>query len=181
MTRPVIDNFTWDSYRNLLELVRESGYTFASYDNHEQYESPCIVRHDIDASLERAVDMARFEARCVPDLQATYFVLVSGNWYNIHSKKSRRCLQMIQEYGHAIGLHFDDTQYENDDNPDAFCANVTRELTLLQEAANATVTSISMHRPRPEFLDSDFQFPNLHNTYSDVFYNQFKYLNWTIK
>ena len=177
MSQPIVDNFTWGSYRALLGLIEANGYSFATYGDYENHERPCIIRHDIDASLEAACDMARFEHECCPELKATYFVLVSSDWYNVNSRKNRELMREIQDMGHVIGLHFDDTQYADIDDPECFCQRILEEAELLERACGAQIASISMHKPRQELLGGDFQVAGLHNAYSDVFFHDFKYIS----
>jgi hypothetical protein len=178
MTRLVVDNFTWSSLANLLGLVKDNGFTFASFDDYQLHDRPCIIRHDVDASLECALDMARFEAQSCPELSATYFVLVTGDWYNIFSRQSRLFMQEIQSLGHRIGLHFDDSQYIGiADDPAQFRLKVREEAELLSHACETEVTCVSMHKPRRELLGGEYQVAGLLNAYSDTFFNEFKYVS----
>ena len=72
----------------------------------------CILRHDVDFSLEKAWEMACFEQE--NEIFSTYFVIVSCDNYNIFSRKKQKILRDILAYGHTIGLHFDETVYGKD-------------------------------------------------------------------
>ncbi len=49
------------AYRRLLELLRSKGYPFCFYDEADQYEKSVILRHDVDFTIEKAVEMAEIE------------------------------------------------------------------------------------------------------------------------
>lgn len=53
--------FTYESYRELIGLLRQGGYSFAGYHSYEEAEHPVILRHDIDYSIEKAVTLAALE------------------------------------------------------------------------------------------------------------------------
>lgn len=54
-------NFTYESYKELINLLREHRYSFTNYHNYKQYEKPVILRHDVDSSLDKAVTLAKVE------------------------------------------------------------------------------------------------------------------------
>ena len=102
-------NFTYKSFAELIALLRGSGYSFANFTNHDNVNKPVILRHDIDLSLGKALELARIEHE--NNVSATYFVLLSTDFYNIFSIKSNEILVKILGLNHEIGLHFDETRY----------------------------------------------------------------------
>jgi hypothetical protein len=99
-----ISDFTYDSYTELIGLISRNGYTFADYHNWQKYDKPCILRHDIDFDVEKAIYLANLEA--MEQIQSTYFVLLNTDFYNIFSKKNNGLIKGIKKMGHKIGLHF---------------------------------------------------------------------------
>ena len=75
--------FTYDAYRSLLELLKQRGYEFASFNNYSIMPMPVILRHDIDNSLVKALEIAKIENEC--NVKSTYFALLSTDFYNIFS------------------------------------------------------------------------------------------------
>ena len=59
------------------------------------------LRHDIDHSIDVALEMAYWEHR--RDIQATYFILDTADYFQ-DPALLQKCLQ-IQSFGHEIGLH----------------------------------------------------------------------------
>lgn len=102
-------NFTYDAYRQLINLLRKNDYAICSYLDYNKHKKAAILRHDIDMDLPKAAELARVE--CELQVQATYYVLISSDFYNIFSKKNHGLICNIQEMGHTIGLHFDEERY----------------------------------------------------------------------
>ncbi len=73
-----------------------------------------IIRHDIDADIKKALDMAEFEKE--RGVRVAYFVLVSNGFYNIFTKENEEMLKEICHYGHEIGLPFDEMKYGIEDD-----------------------------------------------------------------
>ena len=166
--------FTFDSYKNLIQAIRESGYQFADYHNFNNFENPCILRHDIDYSLERALNFARLEEDL--SVKSTYFVLVTSDFYNPLSNKSRTIIKTIKKYGHEIGLHFDEVSYK-ELNKESIVDAIKKECSILQEIIEDKVTTVSMHRPSKWVLEADLQIPEIVNSYGKCFFHDFKYVS----
>ena len=73
-----INDFTYDSYAHMLSLIQSSEYGFAQYHNHANYDSPCIMRHDIDMDMAADLRLAKLEHKFSKYLSSTYFVLLWG-------------------------------------------------------------------------------------------------------
>lgn len=169
--------FTCESYAALLKKLDTKGYHFKSYNNWQETDRSVILRHDVDFSLERAVLFSEIEKSAFPKgVQATYFVLVSTNFYNIHSRTSKKQMRQIIDNGGIIGLHFDETQYDISDELD-MQKYVCEESDILSSAIGEKVNVVSMHRPSEKFLSSDMVFPDIINSYSETYFKGMKYLS----
>ena len=167
--------FTYESYSLLVSHLRKSGYSFCDYHNHGDVTHPCIMRHDIDISLDKALEFARFEHSL--GIKSTYFALLTSNFYNTASKHNVESFFLIKRYGHEIGLHFDEAVYDNLDEENMVDA-ILRERDLLQEIVkNGEVTVVSMHRPSRWVLDADLKIPGMVNSYGKEFFQDFKYVS----
>ncbi len=166
--------FTYDAYISLIHLLKQKGYRNASYLDHEQYNKVFILRHDIDCSLEKALQMANIEKDL--EVKATYFALVSTDFYNILSKSSNELLKQITCLGHEIGLHFDEKRYQIESVRDLEIY-IEYEKNILEESLGKTVQAVSMHRPSEWILKSNHQFKSIINTYSKEFFFDYKYLS----
>lgn len=95
------------------------------------------------------------------------------------SRKSLKDINTILEYGHDIGLHFDEKSYSKKYiSEHGIESIITNEANLLSEILKGySVKSVSMHRPSKETLNADYKFDSLVNSYSKEFFNDFKYLS----
>jgi hypothetical protein len=89
-------------YRELLEAAHAGGYRF-SYFDHEPEAGDLLVRHDVDLSLEAALQMAELEAEA--DAVATYFLMTRSEFYNLASPSGEAAIERLRALGHRVGLH----------------------------------------------------------------------------
>jgi hypothetical protein len=91
-------------YHELLDAAEAGGYRFATF-NGGPKPGQLFLRHDVDLSLEAAVELARLEhERSIP---ATYFLMTESVFYNLDSALGRDALRELRGLGHAVGLHAD--------------------------------------------------------------------------
>ena len=89
-------------YRELLDAAEAGGYRYARFDA-EPRPGDLLLRHDVDLSLEAAVELARLEHE--QGAQATYFLMTESVFYNLDSQLGRDTLSALRDLGHAVGLH----------------------------------------------------------------------------
>lgn len=173
--------FTYDAYKNLVKDVLKSGYEITDYHSYKSCERPCILRHDVDMDVKKAALFAEMEAEisATTDVHATYFVLLTSDFYNLYSKKNIVLIKKIMSHGHEIGLHFDEKRYMDDNTFDASLLKeaVEKECNILSNLIEKKVKVVSMHRPSQKFLQSNFKFEGIINSYSAELFNNFKYLS----
>ena len=169
-------NFTFEGYKSLLVLLKDNGYNVCSYHDWNEKDKCVILRHDVDFDLHKAVEMAEFENK--HSVKSTYFVLISSDFYNAFSKDCSDCINSIMDYGHEIGLHFDEVRYpEASGNLDVISDLILEECYTLQKIVHKPISTVSMHRPSRFLLESDLIIPGVVNSYSKEFFNGFKYLS----
>ena len=168
-------NFTYKAYMDLLELLKKNGYSVTDYHSYEVggVKKPVILRHDVDNSLVKALDLARIEYS--EGVKSTYFVLLSTDMYNIASKKSIDMIGEIQYLGHEIGLHFDEMKYEGSDCP--VDELIRREAHIAEQIIDTPIRVVSMHRPSKETLKADYAIEGMINSYGMEFFTGFKYVS----
>ena len=167
--------FTYQAYQELLTLLKEKGYGFTDYHHYQEYPRCVILRHDIDNSLAQAVELAKVEHH--NGIHSTWFVLLRTDFYNPASRKCQEQLRTIQNMGHEIGLHFDETAYGRELSPEEMYERVTEECKYLSMLLGREVTAVSMHRPSAATLEADLQFSGIVNSYGKTFFHEFKYLS----
>lgn len=172
-------DFNFYEYKQILSSVLKAGYSFSDYFSYKKVEKPCILRHDIDLSLKKAARFAEYEANLFENVKvsSTYFVLLSTSFYNVFIRENRDFLKRIISAGHTIGLHFDETQYDINGNIDLFKEKVLDEINILSNVIESPIETFSMHRPSPQIIEKDVEIPGIVNSYSKVFFNDFKYIS----
>lgn len=165
--------FTYDAYRELLRLLRDGGYAFESYHTWRDVPRCVILRHDIDQSIEAALNLGRLEAG--EGVCSTYFVLLGSQFYNPAAAASLAGLRELRGLGHEIGLHFDEVAYPASEVPVEEL--IQREADILSSICGFPVTTVSMHRPSKATLEADLEIPGIINSYGKTFFHDFKYLS----
>lgn len=80
--------------------------------------------------------------------------------------------------GHKIGLHFDEARYpECEGNPEAIKVRIQQEAGILGAAIGCTIDVVSMHRPSKGLLEANIEISGIINSYSQIFFREFKYLS----
>lgn len=167
-------NFTYVAYKHLLSLLKYNYYQISNYENY-RYNGKCVIlRHDVDFNLEAALQFAELE--CKEGIQSTYFILLATPFYNPFHRKSRNIIKAIRDMGHDIGLHFDEANYFIS-NKKELINYVEREIAILSNGLDMDIKSVSMHRPSKWVLEEDVHFKSVINSYSRIFFNDFKYLS----
>lgn len=169
-------NFSYKDYISIIDRLRRKGYAFSGYDNWKAQGKCVIFRHDIDYDIKKSLELAEIEADQA--VASTYFVLLTTDFYNVFSKHNTQMLKTIVKMGHAIGLHFDETNYPGIiGDKDAVTKAIANEARILEDALVEPVHVVSMHRPSREILQANLEIPGLINSYSDTFFEGFKYLS----
>lgn len=166
--------FTYASYKLLVSLLQDTGYTVKNYHTWQENTRCVILRHDIDTNLDQAVALARVEQEL--GVISTYFVLLTSDFYNPASKENLEKLHSIQSMGHELGLHFDEKAYPAG-TLEEMTARILRERKILSSILETPVTTVSMHRPSKTTLEANLQIPGMINSYSKTFFHDFKYLS----
>jgi hypothetical protein len=110
----------------------------------------CILRHDIDHSLDHALNIAQLENKF--GIQSTYYFLLDSRWYNLLHQEERKTLKEIGNLGHDIGLHFDAEILIN--NKEGWRNDIQWQKSILENLIEKTVESFSYHRPGAIGLDA---------------------------
>lgn len=166
--------FTYESYMDMINYLKHKGYKFVNYDMWNKYKKTVILRHDVDYSLQKAAMFSNIEKSL--GIQSTYFILLSTEFYNVHSKKSRKYIEDIIINGGKIGLHFDEMQYDIKTEKE-LKEYLQMEANILSDIVGVNIDAVSMHRPSEKFLSGDMEFDNIINSYSKTYFKDMKYLS----
>lgn len=152
----------------------ENGYRFSDFHNFDEDEKICILRHDVDLSVDDALKIAELENNM--GIKSTYYVLLNTEFYNLQYKPTCDKIKNIIELGHKIGLHFDAKLYDGMDSKDLINA-LKNEMETLSLLTSSKIESFSIHRPTKEEIESDIQLDGFINTYNQKFFKKFKYIS----
>ena len=176
MKQPRSDDsdFTITAYRELLVLLGKS-YTPCSYSEIPFGAKFALWRHDIDYSLNRALQLAKIEA--ATGIQATYFVDPHSPYYSVHEKSQRDKLREILEMGHHLGLHFD-AHFHSVKSESELETFVSQDAEALSQLSGSVVTAMSFHNPTEQHLrwKSD-SYGGVTNAYSERIMNEIPYVS----
>jgi hypothetical protein len=111
--------FSLRHYADLLEAAKAAGYRFSGF-GREPASGDLILRHDVDLSLDAALELAELEASA--EAPATYFLMTQSVFYNLDSPEGTRAINRLRELGHGVGLHAVWPGAERDDRFDPVVA-----------------------------------------------------------
>jgi len=166
-----MNRFGPENYVRLMDFVVAQGFSFSSSPEPDSQKS-VFLRHDVDLSLDDALQLAKVDARL--GLNSTFFVLCRTPFYSIMTKRAQDCLREIVSLGHQIGLHFDPTLYETSTN---LLVEVEREMEILEWVVNQTCRLISQHQPSIRGLLDFSQIDGVIDVYDPVRQKRVKYVS----
>ncbi|MEK6578955.1 MAG: hypothetical protein AABZ55_06990, partial [Bdellovibrionota bacterium] len=109
------------------------------------------------------------------DVQATYFLLLHSEFYNLLEKDASHCAREIIRNGHNIGLHFDASYYAIT-SEEQLEKHLRREQALLEDLFEVRIRSFSFHITDPFTMSCMRQsYAGLLNCYSDFFQKEVTY------
>jgi len=165
--------FTHRWYRRFLGQLQSAGYEFQSFSN-SLGPGDIVLRHDVDLSVDAAVEMARIEADL--GIESTYCFLLTSPLYNLLEADNRAALDEIQSLGHDLALHFSTHQYWGSEEPPATLSierRVRQEQSVFDTLAPGSKT-VSFHRPPEWVLGEDFT--GFRNTYAPAYFDEIGYV-----
>mgnify|MGYP001191941076 CR=1 FL=1 len=162
-------SFSPKGYEKLINGLLERGYKVRDFLEADPAQSHLVLRHDIDMSLEAAVEIAKLENRL--GIAAHYFVLLRTEFYNIFSKNGLQAIEDIVGLGHKIGLHFDASLYTNEELESA----AEWEIGCLQCVTGREVEMVSFHRPAKFLLGRKKSLAGRCHSYQPQFFEKMAY------
>jgi hypothetical protein len=148
--RPLIV-FSLDAYHDLLRLAHEKGWKVAAYPEKGSLgPRQILLRHDVDYSVEIALEMAR--ANAALGVHGTFFLLLRSDLYNLWSPRNQELARQIQAAGQSVGLHFAALQ-PVPPNEASLARMVKREFELLREVVPGAAPVFAWHNPTTAWLD----------------------------
>jgi len=163
--------FTRDWYRDFLEDLQSRDREFKSFAQPPEV-GEVYLRHDVDLSLQSALEMARIEADL--GVESTYFLLLTSPLYNPFEAESREIVRALTTLGHDVGLHFNThVHWSEPPGTEALERVVASERAAL-ETIVPTTDAVSFHRPPSWVLDRSFD--DFSSTYAPELFSEIDYL-----
>lgn len=103
-------DFTIKSYRKLLEILKQKGYSFYTFEEYCDGKASgkyIILRHDVDEMAQNALSLAKIEAKM--GIRATY------NFRIVKQSNQPEIIKQIVELGHELGYHYEDLAFSDGD------------------------------------------------------------------
>jgi len=94
--------FDLEHYGEVLDAARAGGYRYTTFAE-EPSPGALFLRHDVDLSLDAALQMAELET--ARDVRATYFLMTRSVFYNLDSHEGVEAIERLRSLGHGVGLH----------------------------------------------------------------------------
>lgn len=172
-------SYSLNSYRRLIEQGLAGGYTFAPFDLARSAGAKRLyLRHDVDYSLEIALDLARVNAEF--EVQGTFFVLLRSQIYNLLSPRSLELAQQISDLGQYIGLHASLPSAFSRVGGDGIIAALRADFDVMQQNLPMLSSVFSWHNTCPGLLEWSRKLPQvagLVNVYAAQFIEEISYFS----
>jgi hypothetical protein len=144
--------FDLTHYGELLEAAKAGGYRTAFFDRPPQ-PGDLLLRHDVDLSLEAAVELAELESDA--EAAATYFLMTRSVFYNLASHDGERALARLRELGHRVGVHAVWPESDRDGRFDAVIAWHNPDPEYVNEPVDGATNVMSAPFFDPDHYRSD--------------------------
>lgn len=177
---PLSVPYSLDGYKQLINYLQEKNFTCLPVSatsltklSDSSTKRLCLLRHDVDADLEAAVLMAKLENEM--KIKSIYFLMTQSPVYNLFSRASSSLVHKILEFGHDIGLHYDQFYFENLGTHRS--ETVDEQARMISSFYNCQINAYSTHQPSVNILDMKSYSGQLIDCYNDKRLKEFKYLS----
>ena len=159
--------FSYNEYKNIINLIKSHLPIIDFSEVTEKTEKFCVLRHDIEFSIDRAYELAKVEKEL--GVTSTYTVQVRNNTYNALSEKNIELMRKIKDLGHHIGLH---------QNPplmklEKLANYIMADIQILEHFYGFEVDRFAFHRPKKEYLKNYINLEGKINCYDMRFFQYF--------
>lgn len=125
-----------------------------------------LLRHDVEFSVERAWKLSIIETKF--GVNASYFVQITNNAYNVLSKQHLDMLIDMEKRGHHIGLHY---HVNGETNIQRIQKGIITQAKILSEVSGLKIDRYSVHRPSKDVLRANLKIEGLINAYDRQFFS----------
>ena len=162
--------FNYAEYKNIITMVSQH-LPIKDFNDVLKYNLTkfCVLRHDIEFSIDRALTLARIENEL--DVTSTYTVQLRNNTYNALSQKNIEAVQEIKKLGHQIGLHQNPPKMSDNE----LIKYIQKDIETLEHYYGFSVDRFAFHRcgSNPKLLENYVKVPDKINCYAKEFFHYF--------
>ena len=150
-----------ESYKHIIEMALKNDYKCLPFNSlvFEQETPTMFLRHDIDFSIDYALELAQLENSL--GVNSTFYVLISSFSYNFLDHGNLSILKKIRGMGHEVGVHLD-SRILIDHGLTKGAQIINSIYSLMPDIFNSK--SFSMHNPVRD--DLSFKINDYVNCYS---------------
>tara|TARA_R110002012_G_scaffold15562_4_gene61693 strand:+ start:8929 stop:9687 length:759 start_codon:yes stop_codon:yes gene_type:complete len=160
--------FNYNEYKNIIKLIQQFLPIVDFADVTPKTEEFCVIRHDIEFSIDRAAKLAEIEQQL--GISTTYTVQLRNNTYNALSEKNIELIHYIKSLGHCIALHQNPPYMAEID----LKKYVLKDIETLEHYYGFEIDRYAFHRPKQEQLAMYLNIPGKINCYDKLYFHYFK-------
>lgn len=165
-----MNKFSYKEYVSIIENIINN-YNVVDYtDVNENTKSFAIIRHDIEFSLYRALNLAKIDHTL--GIKSSFFVQLRNNCYNALSKENLDILNEISKLGHHIGAHINTSNLTSTDEKELH-KFILQDIITLEKYTSIKIDRFSFHRPTKNQLKKPIKIPNIINAYDNLYFHYF--------
>ena len=165
-----MSNFSYETYSSIINKIKKHLPIVDFKDVVDQkLDKFCVLRHDIEFSVDRALQLAYIESSL--GVESTFTVQLRNNTYNALSEKNIEAVSQIRDLGHHIGLHQNPPPMDDE----LLIDYILKDIETLEHYYGFQVDRFAFHRcgSNPGILEKYVEVPNKINCYSKEFFHYF--------
>ncbi len=166
-----MNNFSYLEYKNIIEKLQINNEIKDFSEINNKTKKFLLIRHDVEFSPERALQMAEYEKNMM-GINSSYFFQFRNSCYNMCSYKNLKILERIINLGHKIGLHVhkNGNQIDSVKNLKKY---IISEINIFSKLIDYPIDRFSFHRPTNFELSSNIKIKEKINVYSNLYFHFF--------
>ena len=174
------NKFSYEEYGEIISSIQKYLPILDYSEIEKTTEKFCVIRHDVEFSIDRAYDLAVYEHSL--GIETSYMFQIRNNCYNTFSDKNLSKIELIAGMGHKIGLHAHMNALKDIKYIDSYIKN---DINILSALTGFVIDRFSFHRPKREYLELNlniqgrlpFSSTNIINTYDKRYFHLTEDLN----
>ena len=170
MLYKIYDTLFFKEYKKIINHYKRNLKIIRLEDIKSTSDNFFFVRHDVEFSVQRAFELAKFEKNNL-GISTNFFFQLKNNAYNLISNENIDLVKKIQMLGHTIGLHFN---YNGRNNSKEILSELNNQIITLKKYFKNTSNFFSPHRPNKLKYLSNINLKRLKNLYSKEFFTPFE-------